>query len=248
MTPPKNFGWNSRMRWMAASAACFGCFPFRRDSTATNDGKNRIITSPSPVAAAAPIPLTAYAPEPEVVSLKFVKNFNFIFKPVYFQLWACRFGYLESVNPRHVCAKKRNSEKIAYFQIKTKMLPRNFVACSIGRCAGRNVAIRIYCDHSNSVMIIAIEIHAISMSIDAIRICWLVWTAESRWIRHDVLKLAPLISTMDRNVKYIFAYRPKIWLATIWFPFVPQLFGMSCGQRFICKSHLNCKIGRSFAD
>lgn len=61
---PKKFELYFRIRSMAKYAASFGVFPCRRLSTAKNDGKNRIITSPSPVADAAPTPFSAYAPAP----------------------------------------------------------------------------------------------------------------------------------------------------------------------------------------
>lgn len=54
------------MRFIANFAACSGLLPFRRFSTAIKEGKKRIITSPSPVAAAAPILFIAYAPEPGI--------------------------------------------------------------------------------------------------------------------------------------------------------------------------------------
>lgn len=64
--PPKNLGWYVAIRFSAFSPASWGVKPSRKYSTANRDGRNRIMTSPSPVAEAAPIVASAYAPEPAI--------------------------------------------------------------------------------------------------------------------------------------------------------------------------------------
>ena len=54
------------IEFLTSFAASLGDIPLRIASTANNDGNNLIMTSPSPVAAAAPTSESAYAPAPGI--------------------------------------------------------------------------------------------------------------------------------------------------------------------------------------
>lgn len=67
-------------------------YPWRIYSTAWYEGRNRIITSPSPVAAAPPTSWSAYAPAPEICR----DTGSYVFKFQYISVWSVE---------RNVCSK-----------------------------------------------------------------------------------------------------------------------------------------------
>lgn len=128
-------------------------------------------------------------------------------------------------------------------------LPRNFISCSVCGCAGCNIALGIDCNHSDCVMIIAIEFGGINVSINAIGSDWLVWTAKSGRIWFNILKIQSNSKEIhEMNAKIQFAHLPKVRLASIRFPLLPKFIGFHRCQWFIAKSHIDGEFSRSIAD
>lgn len=101
-------------------------------------------------------------------------------------------GIGESPTRLQIHMKQRKENQIIFSHLYCckilKKIPWNFISCSICGCSGCNIALGIDCNHSDCVMIIAIEFSGINVSINAIGSDWFVWTAKSGRIWFYILK------------------------------------------------------------